>query len=324
MRLIPFQNPANDQYLADIRRPWLIPGILPDCGLVILASPPKTGKTCFATGMALAVARGTDFLDRPTRQSPVLWCSYEENRWERKLLHDGIADEEPFYIAYREELPPIDDFQDFTDRVVSIAAELNCRLIVIDSLHAAVRRTNLSDNGAARRAMQNLKDINFQVSATILVLHHVTRSASKGASSDRFADSAQILATATTQMLLEPCNDSPRQFKIHAQGRYPVPDSELFIEATGMTEFKLVGKDSLTQNRISKVILKAIAELGTSDAVTLSTHLNQNVGTIRNALTRLANEGQLIQVSRQDRTIKYSLPAPSEDDPNSQFTNENL
>ena len=49
------------ELMLDIPQSWLVDGLLPDTYLAVLAGPPKSGKTAFATALALAVASGTPF-----------------------------------------------------------------------------------------------------------------------------------------------------------------------------------------------------------------------------------------------------------------------
>jgi len=104
-----WQNWCDNLFIPflDVHRkdaPWLIEGMLPEGYLVLLASPPKSGKTCLATAMALAIATGTPFAGRETKQGAVLWLSAEENPEERHaiLKSSPIADTcTPFYTCYQ-------------------------------------------------------------------------------------------------------------------------------------------------------------------------------------------------------------------------------
>ena len=62
--------------------PWLLEGILPAGGLGLLAAKPKVGKSTLARCLALAVASGEPFLDRPTLKGAVIYLALEEKRSE--------------------------------------------------------------------------------------------------------------------------------------------------------------------------------------------------------------------------------------------------
>lgn len=56
---------------------FIIEGLIP-VGMVILASPPKYGKSYMCLDMALSVSMGRDFLGFHTNQCRVLYLSLED------------------------------------------------------------------------------------------------------------------------------------------------------------------------------------------------------------------------------------------------------
>lgn len=306
---VPFRHPSRDQDLADMRSSWLIPGILPAAGLVILASPPKSGKTCFATALSYAVARGRPILEREPRQATVLWCSYEESVYERLPLHKDLTPEDPFYVAYREVLPPIDSRAGL-ELLEETVIKYQARLLVIDPLHAAVVRTNLSENTGARRIMQRLKDMSYLLNCTVLVLHHVTKSGTRGVTPERFADSSQIIATASAHLFLEAeKKGGHRTLTLHGEGRYPVPDSRTTFTATGLLDFQLTRTQSDFKPRTSDHrVLETLAKLKEATANLLAEETGMPAGSIRNTLTRLTKTGMVALANGSARPSRYVLP----------------
>ena len=57
---------------------WVVDGLLAEDSLTMLSAYPKEGKSTFARHLALAVARGEEFLGRPTKQGKVLYFALEE------------------------------------------------------------------------------------------------------------------------------------------------------------------------------------------------------------------------------------------------------
>ena len=55
----------------------VIEDLLPRGGLIQLLGPPKAGKTMLALNLAVAIARGAEFIGRKTLQGPVLYLSAE-------------------------------------------------------------------------------------------------------------------------------------------------------------------------------------------------------------------------------------------------------
>ena len=72
---------------------YLVEGFLPQ-GLVLLASPPKYGKSWLALQLCLAVSRGEPFLGMPARQATCLYLALEDGkqRLQKRLTRLAGAD----------------------------------------------------------------------------------------------------------------------------------------------------------------------------------------------------------------------------------------
>src|SRR5262249_27648111 len=71
-RLIPFDRlkPSPDPA-------YLIKGLIPRTGLVVVWGPPKCGKSFWATDAVLHVALGWPYRGRKVTQGPVVYCAFE-------------------------------------------------------------------------------------------------------------------------------------------------------------------------------------------------------------------------------------------------------
>src|SRR4051794_28068013 len=58
--------------------PYIIDGLLPDAAFSVLGAKAKHGKSSMSRIEAVAIAKGSSFLDRPTKQGEVLLCSLED------------------------------------------------------------------------------------------------------------------------------------------------------------------------------------------------------------------------------------------------------
>ena len=61
---------------------WLLEDKLPAGGLSVLCAKPKVGKSTWARGLCLAVARGEPFMGCKTKKGPVIYLALEEKRSE--------------------------------------------------------------------------------------------------------------------------------------------------------------------------------------------------------------------------------------------------
>lgn len=225
---------------------WILPGILARDSVTVLASAPKAGKTCVATAMARAVATGGSFGGIPASQRGVLWCAHEETPDARGALQAGLTMDDPFWVGYGPELPTLCGPEPGRDRfgryreetptyVFEDAISLGAGLIVVDSLHAAVERGSLADNHFARRTVGRLKRLAFHYHVAVLVLHHLTKSGTRGTGADRFADSAQILAAADAHFFLERRDG---KVTLTGRGRHPSPLARLELATSGVLDYR--------------------------------------------------------------------------------------
>jgi len=195
---------------------WRVNQLLPEGYVTILAGEPKSGKTCFATALALAVATGTPFAGLDTVQAPVLWMCCEESPEERTSLlrhapahlriPEGVPSRCPTLDG--QELPCADTadyvplFHTFyripidTEPGIRVIGDLcrmiEAKLLVVDPLHGAHSGRSLQDGWAARKTLAPLKMLASQLGLTVLILHHRT---TRGPA--RVAENAQLAATAS-------------------------------------------------------------------------------------------------------------------------------
>jgi len=285
---------------------WLVPDLIPKKGLVVLAAAPKAGKSVFASYLARQLSTGGEFLGHPLEKGGVLWAAHEETREERKPFLEGLTDDDPFYLSFTPYIPCLDDMDctferdqrgrynpDAVPYLFGRAQEINAKLLVIDCLHAACRHTNLADNQAARRIMGKLRLWSHTHNIATLVLHHVTKSATRGYHPERFADSAQILAAASTHFFMESHHeaDGSRHIVLHGSGRNPTPPRRIDINSRNPFDFQRVDEESRQGNRptINQQIVDLLAEGWALTAEEIASRIGAKPRVVRNALTKLTD-----------------------------------
>ena len=67
---------------------WIVEGIIPEASLCLLSARPKAGKTSLAIQMAVATVSGRMFFMKRTKETPVLFLSYEidQRQFKKRLL----------------------------------------------------------------------------------------------------------------------------------------------------------------------------------------------------------------------------------------------
>lgn len=211
---------------------WLLPDILPETGCYMLAGKPKSGKSWFALGMAMALAQGGRFLDRQTPRRKTLYLALEDTprRLQNRLntLHPNA---------------PPDSLEDLTLQISAqkVGAGLENQLrqaaadgfqtIIVDTLqkvrgHAARTATQYGDDYAV---IGSLKDIADECGICILVVHHL-RKAESDDPHDDISGTNGIAGAADGTLILKRVRGKP-DATLYVIGR-DLPENELGIRFT--------------------------------------------------------------------------------------------
>lgn len=296
---------------------WLVQGLIPIGYLVMLAGPPKSGKTCLATALALSVANGLPFAGRPVQQGAVLWISAEESARERRVIleQSPLAERStPLYTCYQR--LAVDQHQNLT-AIANWIGRTEARLLVIDPIIACAGHS-LTDSWAARRSLQELKVLAELNQVAVLVLHHIKRDSSSYARA-RVADNAQLAATASMNIVLSSCpipsrhpsemSKQRRLITLDCYGRgdfankpvHLVSDGPLDYHPTEVEETPPLRPRPRHEGAKSRV-LDLLSE-GPMKSWDIISKAQLNEGSVRNALTDLRRNGlvNVIWISKTER-----------------------
>jgi|HubBroStandDraft_4_1064222.scaffolds.fasta_scaffold12900_4 hypothetical protein len=126
--------------------PYIIDGLLPDAAFSVLGGKAKHGKSSMSRIEAVAIAKGSPFLDRPTKQAEVLLCSLEDPAQHvdncLKVLDYNPAKDAEIHLVSK--LPR--RVEETVETLAKTLASLpHIRFVVLDTL-AKVLRANDSGN----------------------------------------------------------------------------------------------------------------------------------------------------------------------------------
>lgn len=324
---------------------WLIEGLLPSRYLAVLGGDSKSGKTWFVTALALSIATGTDFMGLNTVKRPVVWLSFEENETERQLAFDGWfasggARPEKWHFMTSYQRLYIDDPVGL--RVVGETLYgSQSGLLVIDPLHASYGAGSISDGSTARRVLAGLKQLCRDMNMSVLVIHHLTKQVGSGLVRERMADSAQILAAASMDWLMEVgegvvCrapiadsrpdtesdftqrreedtkdakkgNDCGRVMRLIGRGRGAEVNRNWLIESSSPMVYRLIGDGNAPlRSGLERRVLELLGD-GSATSRLLSDGTGAPIGSVRNLLTRLMSRGEIRIVMINGRERLYGL-----------------
>src|SRR5215813_7577794 len=139
-------------------RQWTVEGILPDSGLGVLGGRHKRGKSTLVIHLSRSVEAGEPFLDRTTRQAPVVYINYEMPLDYFASLSNAEPVPKHFYVVDRPE-PKL--------KMETIGA-------VIDSFRGAFKLKGEQENqsGEAGNILRQLQEIGTKKGWLIVVVHH--------------------------------------------------------------------------------------------------------------------------------------------------------
>jgi hypothetical protein len=258
----------------------------------------------------MAVAEGEPFLGMPVTRGAVLWCAYEESERERlEVILKWPRHPPDLFITHERLL--IDSFEG-QETLRHWIRRTDAKLIVIDPLYGSTSADSLTDGRMARRSLEGLKDLCRREKCAALVLHHINKDVSVGLVRERFADSNQILAVASMDMLMDSADlrDGSRILKIACRGRGSFANRTLYIRSLGVTNYELIENPAgipATQLETDLLLLDWIApgrEGCTAEEIARG--LKLNLQTVRNRITDLLREGRIIAEGKRGKSAVYT------------------
>ncbi len=168
----------------------LIQGLLPEKALAAIIGPSNTGKSSLVLGLSAAVAMGNPFRGLRVRQCAVLYVATEgahglNNRISALLQTGALAPTAALGIV----TASVDLCSSSTDslRIINACAGLEAKtgrqvgLVVIDTVARAMNGADENSGADMGRFLASAEDIKTQTGATVLLIHHAGKDASKGA-----------------------------------------------------------------------------------------------------------------------------------------------
>jgi hypothetical protein len=157
------------------RRGWLVPDLLPEATVTSWYGDDGTGKSVLALALAICVACGKPFLDRPVQQGTVLYVDteFDQDEFIRRAykLARGMGLSAPpagvLYFRTRYSLTTPGGQRD----IVRLVERYQPTLVVVDSVTLGTYTDDLKEAAAAVTLMEFLQ----QLPATVLALDHIPK-----------------------------------------------------------------------------------------------------------------------------------------------------
>lgn len=182
---------------------WLIPGLLPEACLILLAGTPKAGKTFLAQAMLAAISTGTPFLGRACQQGRVLYVLEEGHpasvaeRFRHALEVRG-GDGRGSRLALRRGLKV-----DVNDSWAELRATVRQHRPLLTVLDPFVKLHGAEENSAKEIApiMERVQALT-ELGTAVLLVHHVGKKGEGFSSSSGAARGSSAIISSTDGNLI--------------------------------------------------------------------------------------------------------------------------
>jgi AAA domain len=283
---------------------WLVNDLLTSNELFLLAAPPRGGKSLFATGLSKAVATGSNFLDRPTMQGPVIYVNLEDA--DAKIKERVEAQQWPAGIdVYWLNVFKLSQL----DELIEIIEEIGPRLVVLDTF-SRIRSEGVSESSAEiGLVLEPLQECAKRNNTCILLIHHTKKINVEDGdmleAADSIRGSSAIRATCRGTLVIAPGQDSYRLVAENGHGKH-----DLKVRLNGNTlEWNLLGKWTPAVNLDMKsAALDYLDKVGEATCEEIALETGWKPKSMHVALSRLVADGIILKKgNRSSATYKRPI-----------------
>jgi hypothetical protein len=218
--LVPF-----DEIKLGTERRYLIKGLIPRTGLVLVWGPPKSGKSFLVFDMVMHVALDQLYRGRRVRGGPAVYCAFEgqsgfqarKEAFSSEFLAKNTKNV-PFYLQ-PVTIDLVNDASELTKVIRQTLGKVKPMVIVLDTLNRSLRGSESSDQdmSAYIRAADSLREV---FDCGVIIVHHCGLDANRprGHTSLTGAVEAQLAvdrrSTGEISMTVEYMKDGPEGDRI--------------------------------------------------------------------------------------------------------------
>lgn len=296
---------TNDELIA--RAPdsveWLVPDLLTQDELFILAMPPRGGKSLFGLTLAKAVATGGKFLDRPVTKGSVLYVNLEDSEAKIKLRQasqDWGANLPVFWLD-KFKLSELDHLRGLANDIPDL------RLIILDTF-SRIRDDGTKESSAELgKTLEPLQEFCKELGVTVLMTHHTGKlgdgTDKEGSGKDPFdmmRGSTSIRATCRGAIVIIPGDNC---YRLLAENGFS-DQADLRVRINPQTlEWNLLGNwQPRVDADMKGQVLDHLNLIGSATASEIAAALNFNASSVSTCLYRLQADGQVDKIGGKGRT----------------------
>jgi hypothetical protein len=271
---------------------WVWDSYLPEGVLSVLAAYMKVGKSTLAYALAVAIAQGRPFLDRPTKQGGVLILAVEEHPRDvhRRLVRFGMRRDDPLFVQGWLPATPAT-----YDRLRAFVRANAIRLVVVDTLSTFWGIADENDNAQVGRNLTPLLNLARETGCVVLLVHHERKAGGDGGRGIR--GGSALLALVDQALTLDRSGPDNRRV-LRSLGRYEETPRDLVLELDGNNYRALGTPEDVGQDAAKRKVWDALSSVA-QDVPTLAKKAGLTDNATRKALKDLDEE-----VVREGRGVK--------------------
>ncbi len=287
---------------------FLVPDLLTEDELFLLAASPRAGKSLMAMTLAKAVAGGEQFLGRPCTQGTVIYVKCEDSH--TKIKEREIAQ------GWGKGLPVawLDDFKlSNMAELEELVQELDPRLIVLDTL-SRIKDSNISESSAEMsQLLDPLQKMANKYGCCVVLVHHTGKISAENMDKvdifDTIRGSSAIRAVCRGSMVL---TAGERNYRLVIENGWGKHDLKVVLDANTLT-WQQLGKWSPTVNMSQQEqIIDALKKLGKASVERLHEETGITKRSLYEQVSRLVNsdiagEKVIKEGSRRNYTYRLAL-----------------
>jgi hypothetical protein len=282
---------------------FLVPDLLTEDELFLLAAGPRTGKSLLALTLAQAVATGGQFLGRPCTQGTVIYVKCEDSDTKIKEREQAQGWPRGLPVAW------LNDFKlSNMAELEEMVAELDPRLLVLDTL-SRIKDSAISESSAEMsQLLEPLQKMANKYGCCVLLVHHTGKVSTDNAGQldifDTIRGSSAIRAVCRGSMVLAA---GERDYRLVVENGWGKHDLKVVLDANTLT-WKQLGKWSPPVNMSQQdQIVNALKKLGSASVEGLHTETGIAKKSLYEQLSRLVNsEEGSTKVVKEGSKRKYT------------------
>lgn len=161
--------PVGDMLSLKVTREWVVSRLIPKAGLVLMAGPPKSGKSTLVRQMVRSICRGEEFLGHKCEKGSVLYFALEEQveamQEDFRRLGINEADDILVHVGSARGGKAFDKFAE-------IVRERRPSIVIVDTLFKLAQVQDTSSYAQVNPIMMRFQDIARDSGAAVLLVHH--------------------------------------------------------------------------------------------------------------------------------------------------------